>query len=391
MALIERAGRDPMDHTLSILEAMIGFDTVSAHPNRLFQEWLQEQLQPLAPNLRLTWNDAGSKCNVFATIGPEEDGGIVLSGHSDVVPVAGQDWASDPFTLTLRDGRAYGRGTADMKGFLACCVATLQRIDMHRLSEPVHLAVSYDEELACLGAPRMIADLVAAGIRPRLCVVGEPTTMKLATAHKGAHVFRTVFHGRASHSSRPDHGANAIVAAAEFIAFIKRHFGALSAVRTGAAGLRPPVTTFNVGLIEGGVALNTVPETCTVVWEFRPIPEADVEAIVEAVQTHVETELKPSFQREWAGADIHTDRLADVPALDPAGNCQARDELSRRCGLHGNDAVAFGTEAGQFQQAGIPTVVCGPGSIDQAHKANEYVEIDQLSACLSALQSLIGS
>jgi acetylornithine deacetylase len=365
---------------VAILERLVGFDTVSAKSNRSLIDWVADYLDGYGIRGELTRTDDGSKANLFATIGPAGRGGVILSGHTDVVPVAGQVWDSDPFRLDSRGDRFYGRGTADMKGFIALALALVPEAMLRPLQIPLHLALSHDEEVGCLGVPALIRALPQGAARPRFAIIGEPSEMRVANAHKGIQFLRTRVTGRDGHSSAPQQGVNAIAAAAEIIAEI----GRLAADCRVAAGsdsrFDPPYTTFNIGCIEGGTAVNIIARDCTFDWEFRTIPGESDEAPRRRIEHFVENDLLPRMRAVHPDAGVVTETAALVPPLvsDPASPAEAlARELS---GANETTTIAFATEAGLFQAAGIPAVICGPGSIDVAHKPNEYITSAQLAA-----------
>ncbi len=365
---------------VAILERLVGFDTVSANSNLALIDWVADYLDGFGIASTLTRSPDGGKANLFATVGPPERGGVILSGHTDVVPVAGQAWDTDPFRLVARDDRLYGRGAADMKGFIALALALVPEAVALPLQTPLHLALSYDEEVGCLGVPALIRALPQGLARPRLAIIGEPSEMRVANAHKGIQFLRTRVTGHEAHSSAPERGVNAIAAAAENIAEI----GRIAAERRAAAGpdsrFDPPYTSFNIGRIEGGSAVNIIARDCVFEWEFRAIPGDDDAALRERVDKFVEADLLPRLRAVHPDAAVETESAALVPPLvpDPASPAEA---LAR--GLtHANETttIAFATEAGLFQMAGIPAVICGPGSIDVAHQPNEHISRAQLAA-----------
>ncbi|CAN7251817.1 acetylornithine deacetylase [Bosea sp. LjRoot237] len=346
--------------TTGILRRLVAFDTTSRRSNLDLVHWAADYLEHAGARVRLTSDVSGEKANILATIGRDEPGGIVLSGHTDVVPVDDQDWASDPFVLASRDGRLHGRGAVDMKGFVAACLAAVPGWRARELRRPIHLALSYDEEIGCLGVPLLITDMLAHGPLPALAIIGEPTQMQIGLSHRGFYGYRSVFHGRAAHSSDPRLGASAIEPAAAFIAV-------LAALGGGDGG-----TTINIGRIEGGSAINIIPERCEVVWEFRPPDEAAAHAVL-AVVEGLATGLA-------AGVGVETVSLANVPPLSCVPDDPAVAVARGLGGLWPPIAMPFGTEAGFFQQAGIPALVCGPGSIAQAHQPNEWIALAELDA-----------
>ena len=349
-------------------------------------------LEAAGARCRRTYDPTGAKANLFATIGPSEkggseEGGYVLSGHTDVVPVDGQDWSSDPFKAETRDGKMFGRGTADMKGFIGTALSLLPEIARAALKRPIHFALSFDEEVGCAGVSAMLDDLKAGGIRPALAVVGEPTEMKVVGAHKGGAVIRTHCHGREGHSSAPDKGANAVMMAGAFVAYLKELGDSLKHHRD--AHFDPPYTTVQANMISGGTAVNVLARDATVTWEYRNLPDRDGAAILEAARHHAEHEILPRYRLSVPEASIDTELKAGYPGLvlDPDSPAIA---LAREIsGANRVETVAYGTEAGLFQRAGIPSVICGPGSIEQAHKADEFVALSQLEACEGFLRKLI--
>ena len=370
----------------SILRDLIAFDTTSRNSNLPIIDYIAEYLSAQGVSSRIVKSEDGQKANLFATVGPNLEGGIVLSGHSDVVPVDGQDWSTDPFDMTERDGRLYGRGTVDMKGFIACALAMVPVITARDLPGPIHLAFSYDEEVGCMGVGRLI-DMIAAEIpMPCAVIVGEPTTMQIANTHKGICANTTTIHGREAHSSRPDDGVNAIEAAASFVSFLYRLCDELSETERDER-FEPPYTTFNAGKIGGGDAVNIIAREARLNWEFRPIPRADAEAIAARVDAWVETELLPQMQAKDPNSYVQTARDVLVPPFDAPGSI-AENIARKASGLNSAGAVAFVTEASLFASAGLPAVICGPGDIAQAHQPDEFIEISQVAACLDFLGRL---
>jgi acetylornithine deacetylase len=350
--------------TIEILQKLVAFDTTSQRSNLDLVHWTADYLEGAGARIRLTSDASGEKANILATFGPDAPGGIVLSGHTDVVPVDDQDWASDPFVLASRDGRLHGRGAVDMKGFVAACLAAAPGWRASELRRPVHLALSYDEEIGCLGVPLLIADMVAHCPCPALAVIGEPTQMRIGLSHRGFYGYRSVFRGRAAHSSDPSLGASAIEPAAALIAALASFGRAECDERSG--------TTVNIGKIAGGSAINIVPERCEVVWEFRPPDEAVVGVVLAEVEG-----LITGLSRD---VTVETMPLARVLPLDCAAGSPAVGMVRELGGLWPPIAMPFGTEAGFFQQAGIPALVCGPGSIAQAHQPNEWIALAEIDA-----------
>ncbi|WP_299623575.1 acetylornithine deacetylase [Pelagibius sp.] len=371
-----------------MIARLVGFDTVSAKSNLALIDFAQDYLERQGARCRRTASPDGSKANLLASLGPEAPGGVVLSGHSDVVPVEGQPWESDPFTLVERDGRLYGRGTADMKSFLAVALALVPEFTARPLTWPIHLAFSYDEEVGCTGVPALIEDLTRAVPEPALVIVGEPTSMQIVNGHKGCFLFETRITGQAAHSSLPQLGANAIFAAGRIIAHIAELAAAKRAAADPANPFDPPYTSFNLGEIEGGKAINIVAQDCTFTWEFRPLPGEDTDAIIAEVERFAREEVLPELQSQAPHATIETRRPATVLPLAPEHEGAAETLVRRLTGANDTAVVSFGTEGGLFQAAGLSTIVFGPGSIDQAHQANEFISLEQVAACEAFLLKL---
>ncbi|MBI3506088.1 MAG: acetylornithine deacetylase [Proteobacteria bacterium] len=377
--------------SVALLARLVAHRTVSSDSNLDLIADVRGYLAGHGVESRLVPNEDGTKANLVATIGPDVAGGAVLSGHTDVVPVEGQPWSSDPFTLTDRDGRLFGRGSSDMKGFIACALAAVPRLKAAKLVRPIHLCLSYDEEVGCFGAPHAIALFGAELPRPALCIVGEPTMMRPVVAHKGDWVFETLVTGREAHSSAPHLGANAIVYMGRFLAFLDGLQAELK-VR-GAAGavpgveFDPPWTTVGIGKIAGGTAANIVPRECRLTWEFRALPGADAAAIAARAEAKI-AELDIAIRAEAPEAGVAMRTYANIPAFRPDPDGVATKLAMAITGANKAAAVAFGTEAGQFQTAGISTVICGPGDIAVAHKTDEYTTRDQLAQCDRFIEKL---
>lgn len=373
--------------TTSLLRDIVTFDTTSRNSNLPLIAYLADYLSDRGASTRLIPSADGTKANLFATIGPDIAGGVVLSGHSDVVPVDGQDWSTDPFTLMEANGKFYGRGSADMKGFIACALAMAPRFANMGLERPIHFAFSYDEEVGCLGVGRLIETILSELPRPAAVIVGEPTGMQIATAHKGICAMTTTVRGREAHSSRPQDGVNAIGAAAALVSYLYRLCDELAATDRDAR-FDPPYTTFNVGRIGGGDAINIIARECLLNWEFRPIPGTDPAAIVARVETWVKDELLPAMQATHPSCAIENICELTVPPLDAANGSVAEAIAREATGLNSTGTVAFVTEASLFAEAGIPAIVCGPGDIAQAHQPDEFIEIGQIDACLDFLERI---
>ena len=369
----------PSAHALELARALVGMNTVSRESNLELIHFVRDELARYDVPSTLTFDDAGGKANLFATVGEGKPAGVIVSGHTDTVPWDGQDWSVDPLGAVLRDGRLYGRGSADMKGFIGLAVAQVPAWLAADLPFAVHLAFSYDEEVGCFGAPRLIADLKARGLAPLACIVGEPTGMVLALAHKGVHRWRCCVRGHAAHSSLTPSGVNAIEVGAKVIGKLGDMAGRWRDSEPRYPGFDVPYSTGSVGVIEGGIADNVVPADCRFHYEFREVPGADVTAMQAEVLAFAEA-LEPGMKKVAGEAGIRFEPICSVPSF-----LARDDDLAVRLGrrLAETDTttlVAFGTEAGLFQRAGIPTVVCGPGHIAQAHQADEYVSLAQLAA-----------
>ena len=375
--------------SIEIARKLVGFPTVSRNSNLDLIEFVSDYLKPLGAEVRLTFDDERRKANLFATLGPSDKPGIVLSGHTDVVPVDGQEWDTDPFNLTEKDGRLYGRGAADMKSFVAVVLALAPEFVKRELRTPIHLAFSYDEEVGCLGVGRLIEDIARAGIRPQSCIVGEPTMMKPVVAHKGKKSYRCTVRGLACHSAYAPHGVNAVEAAAEAIAYLKNMARRHRDQGPYDRSFDIAHTTVHTGVIGGGTALNIVPHDCTFDFEFRYLPGDDPDALLQEFKDHVRKKLEPEMRVIDPAAGFSIRELSKIPPLDTGTETEIvalAQELSDSAGI---GKVSFGTEGSRFQRVGIPTVICGPGSIEQAHKPNEYVTLDQVARCEAFMRRLM--
>jgi acetylornithine deacetylase len=385
-------GDERLARAIAILDRLVGFDTTSARPNLMLIDWVRDYLA--RHGIAATLTSAGDgKANLFATIGPgagqPQHGGVILSGHTDVVPVEGQDWHSDPFALTEREGKLYGRGTADMKGFIALVLALVPEAVGRDLAVPLHLALTHDEEVGCLGAPALIRALPEGMMRPAMAIIGEPTAMQVANRQKGLSFFRTRITGREGHSSAPDLGVNAIAAAAEIILQIGRLHREGREAAQPDSGFDPPHTTLSVGTIGGGTAVNIIARDCTFEWEMRNLPQDDAAALKSHIDHFVAEELLPRMRAIHPGAAVETETIVAVPPLVPEPGSPAEALAQRLTGANTTTAVSFATEAGLFQRAGIPAVVCGPGSIAVAHKPDEYITRAELAAGQAFLDRLL--
>lgn len=385
---MSRTDPDLITTTTDTLATLIGFPTVSSESNLALIEYAAERLDACGADITLTHDANGTKANLFATLGPTLDGGVVLSGHTDVVPVEGQDWHSDPFTATTVDGRIHGRGSCDMKGFIACALASAPLLARRELRRPVHFAFSFDEEVGCLGAPLLLDDLARRGPKPSVAIIGEPTDMRIIEGHKGCFEYTTRVRGLEGHGSKPDDAVNAIQYAVRIISELMAAGDELRRTADPASPFDPPCTTVSVGAIRGGIARNIIARECMFEWEMRPVRRADSDRVWERVNALVEGELLPAMRAVYAEATIATETLGEVPGLEVVPTSEATAMLRQLTGGNETGLVSFGTEAGLFQANGIATVVCGPGSIDQAHRPDEYVTTGQLGACLAMIERL---
>ena len=374
--------------TREILGDLIAFPTVSSASNLDLIAYAADLLGDAGASVSVNRDGTGAKANLFATLGPAGDGGIVLSGHTDVVPVEGQDWTSDPFRMVERDGRLYGRGACDMKGFIAACLAMAPRYAALGLKRPLHFAFTYDEEIGCFGAQALVGEIARAGIRPAVAIVGEPTGMRVIEGHKGCYEYTTEFTGLEGHGSQPDRGVNAVEYAARYINRLLDLGEALKPRAPAGSRFDPPWSTLQVGCIHGGAARNIIAGHCSVEWEMRPVQQSDAGFVRDGIARHVDTVLRPAMRAVSPQADIVTLTVGEVEGLQVVPESEARAIVCELTGQSGADVVAFGTEAGLFQAAGMSAVICGPGSISQAHKPDEFVALDQLAACMNMLEKL---
>ncbi|MBB5216463.1 acetylornithine deacetylase [Parapusillimonas granuli] len=372
--------------SLDMIARLVGFDTVSRNSNLDLIHHVRDHLAEHGVEGHLVMNDAGTKANLFATVGPNVEGGIVLSGHTDVVPVDGQPWDTDPFQLVEKDGRLYGRGTCDMKAFSAIALAMVPDWVRAPLKRPIHFALSYDEEIGCFGAPSMIDRLVTDIARPSAVIVGEPTSMRPIVAHKGIAALRTTVIGHEAHSSQVQRGVSAVMTAARLIAFIDDMMAENKSKADPACRFEPPYTTLHVGVVHGGTALNIISRECTFTWDIRALPGDDWRGYLKRFEAYANT-LLPAMRAIAPGASISTEILADAPPLQDRGGA-AQELVQALCGHTHTGVVPYAAEAGQFQERGFSVVLCGPGSIDQAHQPNEYIDISQVTACEEFLEKL---
>jgi acetylornithine deacetylase len=376
---------------MELIRTLVAFDTTSRDSNMALIDWVRDYLAGHGIDSQLTFDDDRRKANLFATL-PAKDGnvkenGIVLSGHTDVVPVDGQPWDTNPFVATVRDDKLYGRGVADMKSFSATGLALVPEFLRRGLKRPLHFALSYDEEVGCIGVRRLIADLGQRGIRPAGCVVGEPTGMQLVVAHKGKRSYRCRVRGHEAHSSLTPHGVNAIQVACEIVTQLTKIARRFRERGGFDSAYDVPFTTVHTGVIHGGTALNIVPRDCVFDFEFRHLPFDDPEELLNEVRRFAAS-LLPEMHAVDAQTYIEFDALSALPGFDTHGGNEI-SELGRSCsGTHDYGKVSFGTEASLFHGAGIATIICGPGHIAQAHQPNEWVALDQLALCEAFIRRL---
>jgi acetylornithine deacetylase len=372
-----------------MIEKLISFDTTSHLSNLALIEFVEDYLASHGVTSRRVMNEDGTKANLFATLGDEtQAGGIVLSGHTDVVPVEGQDWSSEPFTVREADGRLFGRGTSDMKSFIAIALAFVPAFLKGGPKIPVHFALSYDEEVGCLGVRPMIDSIIRTLPRPQIVIVGEPSSMKVVNAHKGIQSYHTTVTGLEFHSSQTHLGVSAIQYAMELISFLMRLADEMRERGDPSGRFSPPFTTINVGTIRGGTALNIIPRKCSFLWEYRSLPDADPSEIITRFNEFAESDVLPRMQAIFPDARIETVTRAQSPGLAPRDGEPGETLVMKLARCNSAEAVSYNTEAGLFQLADIPTVVCGPGDIAQAHKPDEFISLSQVNECEAFMQRL---
>ncbi len=376
------------DQVQTLLAKLVSFDTTSSKPNRACIDFIRDHLDRAKIKSEIVPGADGKAC-LWVTIGPSEGSGIVLAGHSDTVPVEGQDWSSDPFTLTARDGKLYARGSCDMKGFIACAIAVAAEFTGKQLKKPLHLAFTYDEERDMAGAAQLTEFLKKRGTIPAWTWIGEPTSLRIVDAHKGVAAYLTSITGVPGHSSAPDKGLNAIELGARFIDIIGRVAAEKKAQPIAGSRFQPPYSTFNLGTVKGGTAENIIAEHCEVLWQTRAHPGDDLKAALAEINRTAKKEIGPRIETFAPQAKMSTCTCFDIPPLTPSKDNPGSTAIARATGQNDPDAVSFATEAGFFQKLGGSAVVCGPGSIEQAHKADEYVEVSQLEGCMALLRQVL--
>jgi acetylornithine deacetylase len=382
-----------LDKAVTVLEKLVSFPTISSESNLSLIDYVVDYLNQHEIACHVSRDASGGKANILAMIGPHRAGGIVLSGHTDVVPVEGQPWTTDPFVLRKVDGKLYGRGTADMKGFIACVLASVPIMRSRHMERPIVLSFSYDEEIGCNGVHQIIDALGEAVPKPDLCIVGEPSGMRVINAHKGVRLFSTEVAGADCHSSDPRAGASAVHAA---VAILSELLAAEEDLRTRGDNVLsfpvmfdPPYSTLNIGRVAGGTTTNIVARECRVDWELRLLPGQDLDEIPNRIEHLLNKHVRPRLQANHPGCSVETEMLCDVPPLAPESDARAETLSKQLAQTNHTETVSFGSEAGLFQRAGLSTVICGPGEIDEAHKPDEHVTLDQLFQCLQFLDRLI--
>ena len=374
-------------NTRTILDRLLAFETVSRDPNMALIQYVEQLLKSKGIASTIIATPDGKKANLFATVGPQDKPGVMLSGHTDVVPVDGQNWSVEPFALTEKDGRIYGRGAADMKGFVASAIATCLKASQLDLKTPLHLALSHDEEIGCIGVRSLIDHMKQAPQRPLMCIVGEPTDMSVATGHKGKAALRARCSGRAAHSALAPNGVNAIYLAADFVSALRELQTEFQSVGAKDTDYDVPYTTLHVGQIEGGVALNIVPDSASVLFEFRNLAEDNPVPLLARLRS-----MADNVAQSFGDPDAHIEieEVFAYPGLATPPTARIIAFVQSLLGSNGTIKVAFGTEGGLFDQVlGIPTCICGPGSMEQGHKPDEFVTVDQLDRCDAMLSRLI--
>ena len=377
--------------TLKILSELIKFQTVSGTSNLKLIEYCEKKLNKLGATSFKTYDESKQRVNLFSTITGKQKlngKGIILSGHTDVVPASAKAWSSDPFVATKKNNKVYGRGSCDMKGFIACTLALAPYFASQNLKKPIHFSFTYDEETACQGAPIMIRELKKRNINCSICIVGEPTSMKAIQAHKGCYEYSTHFTGLAGHGSAPDKGVNAVEYAIRFINKLMELREELKKREPKNSVFTPPYSTLQIGRIKGGLARNVIADQCVVDWELRPVVPEDGKFVNESIETYVKNFLLPEMKKVYPKANIEKEIIGEIIGFTKEEKSDAVNLVCNLTGDNSRDVVSFGTEAGLFQEIGISTVVCGPGSIEQAHKIDEHVSFDQLKLCLKMLIDL---
>ena len=379
-----------LDQTKAILADLIAYPTVSADSNLDLIAHTANPLEDCGAQVTVLTDPTDKKANLFGTLGPQGDGGIVLSGHSDVVPVTDQNWTTDPFKMVERDGHLYGRGSCDMKGFIAATLAVAPMFAQRDLKRPLHFAYTYDEETGCIGAGHLAQSLQEMGIHPSVAIIGEPTQMRIIEGHKGCYEYTTRIQGLEGHGSTPDLGVNAVEYATRYVAYLLDLKDKLRGMAPKDCPFSPHWTTVNVGALNGGAVHNVIAPKAQIDWEMRPVQRSDADYVKSNLHTYCQDVLLPRMQAVYPDASIDTEVVGEVDGLVPTLENEAREIVAELTGCNIAELVPFGTEAGIFQNIGMDVVICGPGSIEQAHKADEYVSTAQLSSCIAMLENLAG-
>ncbi len=377
--------------TLKILSDLINFQTVSGSTNLKLIEYCEKKLSKVGAISFKTFHDSKQQANLFSTINGKEKlngGGIILSGHTDVVPASPKEWSSDPYVAKEKDNKIYGRGSCDMKGFIACTLAMAPYFAEQKLKKPIHFSYTYDEETSCLGAPLLIKELKKRNINYPICIIGEPTNMKAIHSHKGYYEYITYFTGLAGHASAPDKGISAVEYAILYCNKLIELRDELKKRKPKNSIFSPPYSTLQIGKINGGLFTNVIADQCTLNWEVRPVIPADGKFVTENIEAYVKETLLPEMKKIYPKADINKVVIGETIGFEKEEQSDAVNLVCNLTGDNSRGTVAFGTEAGLFQEIGISTVVCGPGSIEQAHTIDEYVTFDQLKLCLKMLVDL---
>ncbi len=377
-------------NSLKILSDLIAFKTVSGENNNPLINYCDELLKKYGATSFKTYDEEKKRANLFATLKAEKTNGkkpIIFSGHTDVVP-ASKDWNTDPFVATIKDEKVFGRGSCDMKGFIACTLAYAPIYAKANLDRDIHFSFTFDEETACQGAPILIKELKKKGINSGICIVGEPTNMKITDAHKGCYEYTTYFEGLAGHGSQPSKGVNAVEYAARYINKLMELREILKSKVPPNSVFTPPYTTLQIGGISGGIARNVIADKCQVDWELRPVVKEDGEFVNEEMDKFVNTKLIPEMKKTYSKSSIKKEIIGEIIGFDKLEKSDACEFISSITGDNSREVVSFGTEAGLFQEIGISTVVCGPGSIEQAHKVDEFIKLDELKKCIKLLEGI---
>ena len=378
-----------LDKTILILEDLVAYPSISSESNLDIINYLANKLESCGAKVDVMTSEKGNQANLFATIGPEIDGGIVFSGHTDVVPAKELNWNSDPFQLTNKDNVLYGRGSCDMKGFIASTLVAAENLKDKKLNLPVHFSFTYDEEIGCFGALHLSKELKKYKFKPSMVIIGEPTEMEIIEAHKGDCEYTTCFYGMEGHASNPEKGLSAIQYGSLFTNKLFELENELKKRAPINSPFDPPWTTIQAGKIEGGVAHNVIAGQCSIDWEMRPVNNEDKDFVKNHLSNYCKNNLLPKMQSKFAKAKIETDIIGEIPGLIPKKENEIRVIMQELLQSNSTGVISFGTEAGIFQEMDMDVIVCGPGSIDQAHKANEFISLSELEKCLKNLINLM--